>query len=218
MAYQLVGGVRIPSDGFLEGLRRLCDERGALLIFDEVQGAMGRAGHWFSFQNWEAVPDIVTLAKAFGGGLPLGAILSTAEIFATFVDPPLSHLTTFGGNPVACAAAVAAFDVIEDENLIERGRQRGAYLEAKLRSVQRQFPDRVADVRGVGLWYAIDIDPPETAQPLVNLLAERGVIVGSLLNAGGTIRIAPPLIVEEGEIDVLIGALRGALADQRGTR
>ena len=209
------GGVRIPSDEFLPGLRSLCDERGALLITDEVQGAMGRAGHWFSFQEWDIVPDIVTVAKAFGGGLPLGAILSTPEIFSTFVDPPLSHLTTFGGNPVACAAAIAAFDVIESEGLIERSRKLGAYLEGKLRSVQNQFPDRISDIRGIGLWYAIDIEPIDQTQPLVNLLAERGVIVGSMLNSGGTIRIAPPLVVEEGEIDVLIGALRGALAHQR---
>jgi 4-aminobutyrate aminotransferase-like enzyme len=175
---------------------------------------MGRAGHWFSFQQWEIVPDIVTLAKAFGGGLPLGAILSTRAIFNTFLDPPLSHLTTFGGNPVACAAAVAAFDVIESEGLIERGRLMGDYLRRKLQSVRDQFPHRVVDIRGIGLWYAVDIAPEEQAQPLVDLLADRGVIVGSMLNSSGTIRIAPPLIVEQGEIDVLIGALRGALADQ----
>ncbi len=211
------GGVRIPSDEFLPGLRRLCDERGVLLITDEIQGAMGRAGHWFSFQEWGIIPDIVTLAKAFGGGLPLGAILSTKEIFDTFLDPPLSHLTTFGGNPVACAAAVAAFDVIESEGLIARGREVGSYLRHKLELVQAQFPHRIESIRGIGLWYAIDIDPKDQTQPLVDLLVERGVIVGSLLNSEGTIRIAPPLIVEQAEIDVLIGALRGALADQEKT-
>lgn len=208
------GGVRIPSDQFLPGLRQLCNERGALLITDEVQGAMGRAGHWFSFQHWGMVPDIVTLAKAFGGGLPLGAILSTEEIFSTFLDPPLSHLTTFGGNPVACAAAVAAFDVIESEGLIERGRKMGEHLRAKLESIQAQFPHRVSAIRGIGLWFAVDLHPAESAQPLVNLLVERGVIVGSMLNSEGTIRIAPPLTVEEGEIDVLAGALRAALGEQ----
>lgn len=210
-------GVRIPSDDFLPGLRRLCDDAGALLIADEVQGAMGRAGHWFSFQEWDVVPDIVSLAKSFGGGLPLGAILSTRKIFDTFLDPPLSHLTTFGGNPVSCAAAIAAFDVIESDGLIERSRKMGAYLDRKLRSVQSQFPDRISDVRGLGLWYAIDISPEESTQPLVNMLADRGVIVGSVLNSGGTIRIAPPLVVEEGEIDVLIGALRSSLSEQKAT-
>jgi acetylornithine/succinyldiaminopimelate/putrescine aminotransferase len=209
-------GVRIPSKEFLPGLRRLCDERGALLIVDEVQGAMGRAGHWFSFQEWEVVPDIVTLAKAFGGGLPLGAILSTPQIFDTFLDPPLSHLTTFGGNPVACAAAVASFDVIESEDLIMRARDTGGYLRRRLESVRDQFPKQLKDIRGLGLWFAIDVEPEEQTQALVELMEQRGVIVGSLLNAGGTVRIAPPLVVEHEEIDMLIGALRGALADLGG--
>ena len=206
------GGVRIPSDEFLPGLRRLCDERGALLIVDEVQGAMGRSGRWFSFQHWDVVPDVVTLAKALGGGLPLGAILSTAEIFATFLDPPLSHLTTFGGNPVACAAAIAAFDVIEREGLMERTAELGAYLGERLESVRATFPDVVTAVRGRGLWYAFDITPAAAAMPLVRALETRGVLVGSLLNAEGTVRVAPPLVVTPMEIDVFIGALRAALA------
>jgi acetylornithine/succinyldiaminopimelate/putrescine aminotransferase len=215
-AIQGEGGVRVPSDDFLPGLRRLCDERGALLICDEVQGGMGRSGRWFSFEHWDVVPDIVTLAKAFGGGLPLGAILSTSDILATFVDPPLSHLTTFGGNPVSCAAAVAAFDVIERDDLIERAAKLGDYLGERLASVRAQFPETVVGVRGKGLWYAFDISPAEAAQPLVNELERRGVLVGSLLNASGTVRVAPPLIVSPGEIDVFIGVLRAALVE-RGT-
>lgn len=213
-AIQGEGGVRVPSDDFLPGLRRLCDQHGALLICDEVQGGMGRSGRWFSFEHWDVVPDIVTVAKAFGGGLPLGAILSTPEIFATFVDPPLSHLTTFGGNPVSCAAAVAAFDVIERDGLVERSVKLGDYLGQQLASVQAQFPETVVGVRGKGLWYAFDIAPAEAAQPLVNELERRGVLVGSLLNASGTVRVAPPLIVTTGEIDVFIEVLRGVLTEQ----
>lgn len=212
-AIQGEGGVRIPSDDFLPGLRRLCDERGALLIVDEVQGGMGRSGRWFSFQHTDVVPDIVTLAKAFGGGLPLGAFLSTREIFATFLDPPLSHLTTFGGNPVACAAAVAAFDVIEREGLVARAAELGTYLGERLASVRAEFPHKVTAVRGRGLWYAFDIAPDSAAMPLVRRLEARGVLVGSLLNATGTVRVAPPLVVTPVEIDVFIGALRAALAD-----
>ena len=208
-------GVRIPSPDFLPGLRQLCDERSVLLIADEVQGAMGRAGHWFSFQEWDVVPDIVTLAKAFGGGLPLGAILSTPRIFDTFLDPPLSHLTTFGGNPVACAAAIASFDVIESEGLIQRARNLGGYLRQRLESVRDQFPKQVKDIRGLGLWYAIDVEPPGQAQALVELLEQRGIIVGSMLNSAGTVRIAPPLVVDQSEIDVLIGALRASLSELR---
>jgi acetylornithine/succinyldiaminopimelate/putrescine aminotransferase len=205
------GGVRVPSDDFLPGLRRLCDERGALLICDEVQGGMGRSGRWFSFEHWGVVPDIVTLAKSLGGGLPLGAILSTPEIFATFVDPPLSHLTTFGGNPVACAAAVAAFDVTERDGLVARAAEVGAYLLGRLESVRGQFPERVSAVRGKGLWCALDLADGAAAQPLVEELQRRGVLVGSVLNSAGTIRVTPPLVITPTEIDVFIGALRAAL-------
>lgn len=206
------GGVRVPSDDFLPGLARLCHERGALLIVDEVQGGMGRSGRWFSFEHWDVVPDIVVTAKALGGGLPLGAFVSTAEIFSTFVDPPLSHLTTFGGNPVSCAAAVAAFDVIERDGLVEAAAKLGEQLRQRLEVTREQFPDLVLDVRGKGLWLAIDV-PPEKVMTIVGALEARGVIVGSMLNAEGTIRIAPPLVVAEAELDVFIGSLRATLLD-----
>lgn len=207
------GGVRVPSDGFLPGLRKLCDERGAMLICDEVQGAMGRSGEWYSFQHWGVTPDIVTLAKALGGGLPLGAILSRKDIFATFLDPPLSHLTTFGGNPVACAAAIAAFDVIEREGLVEQSAKLGDYLMDRLASVREQFPDRIGGIRGKGLWVGFDVTPAETGQPVVKALEARGVLVGSMLNSAGTIRVAPPLVITATEIDAFIGSLRAVFAE-----
>ena len=206
------GGVRIPSDSFLPGLRELCSERGALLICDEVQGAMGRSGHWFSCQNWNVTPDVITIAKAFGGGLPLGAFISTAEIFETFLDPPLSHLTTFGGNPISCAAAVASFDVIEKEGLVERARQMGDYLRDGLRSVQDDHPETLVGIRGIGLWCAFDVDPPELAQPLVEDMARRGVVAGSMLNSAGTVRVAPPLVIRREEIDRFSGVLGASIA------
>jgi len=205
------GGVRIPSNDFLPGLRKLCDERGVLLICDEVQGAMGRAGYWFSCQHWNVIPDIITLAKSLGGGLPLGAILSTEKIFSTFLDPPLSHLTTFGGNPVSCAAAIAAFDVIQKEDLLEKTKELGKYLNERLLSAQREFPDLITEIRGMGLWYAFDVTPKKITLPLVKEMQSRGVIVGSMLNSEGTIRIAPPLIVRPAEIDAFIGVLKASL-------
>lgn len=209
------GGVRVPSDDFLPGLSALCRERGALLIADEVQGAMGRSGRWFSFEHWGVEPDVVVVAKAFGGGLPLGAFLSRAEVFATFLDPPLSHLTTFGGNPVACAAAVAAFDVIERDGLLAASERVGASLKARLERTMALFPEYVLDVRGKGLWLAVDV-PVDLVRTIVAELERRGVLVGSMLNADGTIRIAPPLIIAEAEVDVLVGALRATLLDLRG--
>lgn len=205
------GGVRIPSGGFLPGLRDLCTERGALLICDEVQGGMGRSGRWFSCRHWDVVPDVITIAKAFGGGLPLGAFISTAEIFATFLDPPLSHLTTFGGNPVSCAAAVAAFDVIERDGLVERAAEMGKYLRDGLRSVRDDHPATLVRVRGIGLWCAFDVRPATLAQPLVTDMARRGVVVGSMLNSAGTVRVAPPLIIRRSEIDRFIDVLGAAI-------
>ena len=205
------GGVRIPSDNFLPGLRKVCDERGVLMICDEVQGAMGRAGQWFSCQNWDIIPDIITLAKSFGGGLPLGAILSTEKIFSTFLDPPLSHLTTFGGNPVSCAAAIAAFDIIKEDDLINKSKELGSYLNERLHSAKSEFPDMISEIRGIGLWYAFDINPKKITMPLVNEMQSRGVIVGSMLNSEGTIRIAPPLTIRPAEIDAFIGVLKASL-------
>ena len=205
------GGVRIPSDNFLPKLRKICDERGVLLICDEVQGAMGRAGQWFSCQNWDVIPDIITLAKSFGGGLPLGAILSTKDIFSTFLDPPLSHLTTFGGNPVSCAAAIAAFDIIREDDLINKSKELGSYLNERLHSAKLEFPEMITEIRGIGLWYAIDVSPKKITMPLVNEMQSRGVIVGSMLNSEGTIRIAPPLTIRPAEIDAFIGVLKISL-------
>ena len=206
------GGVRIPSDGFLPGLRELCTKSGALMICDEVQGGMGRSGRWFSCQNWDVTPDVITVAKAFGGGLPLGAFISTAEIFSTFLDPPLSHLTTFGGNPVSCAAAVAAFDVIQGQGLVERAATMGEYLREGLGEVRRSRPETVTEVRGLGLWCAFDVQPAELAQPLVNEMARQGVVVGSMLNSAGTIRVAPPLVVRRDQIDQFLHILESSLA------
>ena len=204
------GGVRVPSDGFLPGLREICTDRGALLIADEVQGAMGRAGRWFSFELWATAPDVIVVAKALGGGLPLGAFVSTPEIFSTFLDPPLSHLTTFGGNPVSCAAAAAAFDIIERDGLLGAAESKGAELKRRLEATREQFPGLITDVRGRGLWLAIDL-PPHLTMPIVNEMENRGVLVGSMLNSEGTVRIAPPLIVAEAEVDVFVGVLRATL-------
>ncbi|MGY4709165.1 aspartate aminotransferase family protein [Mycolicibacterium sp. CBM1] len=204
------GGIRVPSDDFLPGLRGLCDAAGALLIVDEVQGGMGRSGKWFAHQHVDVRPDIITMAKAVGGGLPLGAVLASAELFATFVDPPLSHLTTMGGNPVACAAGIAAFDIIAD-GLLDRVVEAGAYLRGGLSAVGDEFPGLLIDIRGRGLWCAIELSVD--ANPLVARMQQHGVLVGSVLNQSGTVRIMPPLVISDAEIDTFIGVLRTVLAE-----
>ena len=204
------GGIRIPPPEFLPGLRTRCDQTGALLLLDEVQGGMGRSGRWFAHQHSDVRPDVIIMAKAVGGGLPLGAVLASHDLFQTFVDPPLSHLTTMGGNPVACAAGCAAFDVIAD-GLLHRVQRMGGHLRDRLRAVQHDQPDLLVDVRGVGLWCAIELSVD--ANPVVARLQERGVLVGSVLNQAGTIRIMPPLVIGTDEIDEFIGTLSVTLAE-----
>lgn len=204
------GGIRVPSDEFLPGLRELCDATGAMLIFDEVQGGMGRSGKWFAHQNWDVTPDIITLAKAVGGGLPLGAVLSSSAVFETFVNPPLSHLTTMGGNPVACAAGIAAFDVLAG-GVLDHATEAGEYLRSTLREIQAELPNLLVDVRGLGLWCAVELSID--AQPLVNRLQSDGVLVGSVLNQSGTVRIMPPLVITLDEIDHFVRVLHTALLE-----
>lgn len=204
------GGIRVPSDDFLPGLRELCDATGALLIVDEVQGGMGRSGRWFAHQHTDVRPDIITMAKAVGGGLPLGAVLASAELFATFVDPPLSHLTTMGGNPVACAAGIAAFDVIAD-GLLDRVVEAGDYLRTGLAALCDEFAGLLVDVRGRGLWCAIELSVD--ANPVVARMQQLGVLVGSVLNQSGTVRIMPPLVISDAEIDTFVGVLRTVLGE-----
>lgn len=202
------GGIRVPSDDFLPGLRARCDEVGALLILDEVQGGMGRSGRWFAHQHWDVRPDIITTAKATGGGLPLGAVLASHELFQTFVDPPLSHLTTMGGNPVACAAGIAAFDVIAD-GLLDHVHAAGEHLRSRLRDLAAEVPALLVDVRGRGLWCAIELSVD--ANPIVARMQELGVLVGSVLNQAGTVRIMPPLVITFEEIDLFVEVLQKVL-------
>lgn len=202
------GGIRVPSDGFLPGLRARCDEVGALLIVDEVQGGMGRSGRWLAHQHWDVTPDIITMAKAVGGGLPLGAVLASHELFQTFVDPPLSHLTTMGGNPVACAAGIAAFDVIAD-GLLDHVEAMGERLRGRLRDLATAHPDLLVDVRGRGLWNAIELSVD--ANPVVGRMQELGVLAGSVLNQSGTVRIMPPLVISAEEVDRFVDVVATVL-------
>ncbi|MEO3855741.1 aspartate aminotransferase family protein [Acrocarpospora sp. B8E8] len=188
---------RVPADAFLPGLRELCTSRGALLICDENRGGMGVTGTWFSHQLWGVDPDIVTCA--IGGGFPLGAVLARPEVFASLG-------TTMSGSPVACVAGIAAFDLIEKEGLVAKAAETGAYLRERLESVRGQFPDLLVDVRGRGLWWAFDLSVP--AQPVVEAIRERGVLVGSVRQA---VVLAPPLVITPAEIDVFIGVLRVVL-------
>jgi acetylornithine/succinyldiaminopimelate/putrescine aminotransferase len=190
-------GVRIPTDQFMRALRARCDETGALLILDEIQCGMGRTGTLFAFEQFGIQPDVLTLAKAFGGGLPIGTFISSHERMQQLAsDPPLGHITTFGGNPVCCASALAALEVITSDNLLGDVEKKGRRIEERLRH------RHVREVRRLGLMMAFDFDSQERVQHIVDEALCNGVICFWFLSHPNSFRIAPPLTISGDEIDL----------------
>ena len=206
------GGVIIPSDDYLPAVRRLCDEYGALLIFDEVQTGLGRTGKMFACEHWNVAPDILCLAKALGGGvMPIGATVATEAVFSKLFANPFLHTTTFGGNPLACAAALATIDVVIEERLCERAASMGTYMLDGLRRAVRGHGDVVLDVRGKGLLMALEFSDDETGFTIAKHMFDRGVLVaGTLINAR-TVRVEPPLTIERAQADKVFAILGEAL-------
>ena len=200
------GGVVCPSPGYLEAVRKLCDEAGALLIFDEVQTGMGRTGRLFAHEHFGITPDIMTLAKALGNGLPIGAMLATEAAAAAFV--PGAHATTFGGTPVICAAALAVLRTMDQEQIVDRCAKTGVYFKEKLSSLALKH-SCVAGVRGMGLLLGMELTGE--GGPVVSACMERGYLVNCIQDR--VLRFAPPLIVTQQEIDGLIACLDGVLGD-----
>jgi len=189
-------GVRIPSLHYMKTLRKKCNETGALLILDEIQCGMGRTGKMFAFEHFEIKPDILTIAKAFGGGLPLGAFIASRELMNSFTfDPMLGHITTFGGNPVCCAASLATFNVIEEENLLAQVEAKGKKAESLLNHA------KIKEIRRIGLMFAIDFDSEERVNRIVEFAKQHGVICYWFLSHPNSFRIAPPLTITDGEIE-----------------
>jgi acetylornithine aminotransferase len=194
------GGINLPAPDYLPGLRRLCDERGLLLMLDEVQTGIGRTGAWFAYQHTSVLPDVVTLAKGLGGGVPIGACLargSAAEVFK-----PGNHGSTFGGNPLACAAALAVLSTIEEEGLLQNVQQVGTYLRQELAAALDGVAGVVA-VRGLGLMMGIELDRP--AAEIVDRAREAGLLIN--VTSERVIRLVPPLILREAEAQQLIEGL-----------
>ncbi|MDA8162466.1 MAG: aspartate aminotransferase family protein [Desulfobacteraceae bacterium] len=200
------GGVRPVSQEFLMEARRLCDERGILLMFDEVQVGVGRTGTLFAYEQTGVTPDVVCLAKALGGGLPIGAMLARDEAMVHL--PPGSHASTFGGNPVSCAAAKAVLEVMTGPGFLDKVKDTGAYLQEGLRSLATSYRDKIADVRGVGLIQAVEFAHP--VPDLATGLLEDGFL--TILSHARVLRLVPPLIIEKEEIDLLLEALKKRVA------
>lgn len=200
------GGVRVPPAGYLRDLRRLCDERGWLLMLDEVQTGMARTGAWFGFQHAGILPDVMTLAKALGNGLPIGACLARGA--AAGVLTAGRHGSTFGGNPLACRAALAVIGVLHQENLAARAAALGQTLRDGFHAALAGNP-RVVEVRGLGLMIGIELDTPCAA--LVELALKQGLLIN--VTAERTIRLLPPLILSDDEAQHLISRLAALVND-----
>ncbi len=198
------GGVVVPPSDYLKRVREFCDRRGLLLILDEIQTGVGRTGKFFAYEHAGIKPDIVTLAKALGGGLPIGAMIARAEVASSFT--PGSHGTTFGGNPVACAAALGVLDAIEQEDVLGNAARVGAYLLERLREIAKSC-DRIAEVRGLGMIIGVVLkhDP----RPVVDAcLKERLLVNGT---AGQVLRLLPPLNLAREEADAGLKIIERAL-------
>lgn len=188
-------GVRVPSNEFMKRLRERCTEVGAMLILDEIQCGMGRAGSLFAFQQFDIVPDILTIGKAFGGGLPIGAFISSYRNMQELShDPMLGHITTFGGNPVCCAAALSTLEVLTSGNLLEDSERKGRLIQSLL------VHPHIREVRRIGLMFAIDFDSEERVQRIVTSALNDGVIGFWFLSHPYSFRIAPPLTITDDEI------------------
>jgi acetylornithine aminotransferase/acetylornithine/N-succinyldiaminopimelate aminotransferase len=195
------GGVKIATQEFIKGLRELCNKEGILLIFDEIQCGLGRTGKMFAYQHFNVEPDILTLAKSLGGGIPIGAIIAKDKIASSF--KPGDHGTTFGGNPVACAMAIAFIKVLEEEDLIGKCQKKGEYFKDKLKGLKEKYPEKIEEVRGLGLMVGMELK--EEGQEIVKKCVEEGVLINCA--AKKVLRFLPPLIVKEKEIDYLVGIL-----------
>lgn len=205
------GGVRVPPDGYLKGLRELCDEKDVLLMFDEVQTGFGRTGRLFACEHWGVIPDVMCLAKPLAGGLPLGATIAREDIMSALKLG--EHSTTFSGSPLVCAAGCAAIDVLLEEGMVERAAKLGAYFKTNLEKLLTKHKS-VKEVRGLGLMLGM-----ETKFDVLNVLLkakDRGVLV---LDAGrNVVRFLPPFVIETQQIDKVISVLDSVLEEEENAR
>ena len=204
------GGVYPPKGDYLKKVRELCDKHGALLILDEIQAGMGRSGKFFAYEKYGIKPDIVTLAKGLAGGVPIGAFICTEEVAQAF--NPGDHGTTFGGNPLACAAANVVLDTVPDEKFLAHVEEVGAYFKDKLVDLQKKYPAQIKEIRGEGLILGAQLDKPKkSGVEIVNECMKRGAIINCTV--GTVLRFIPPLIITPAQVDEVINILDGVLSD-----
>jgi len=207
------GGIIVPPEPYLPAVREICDKTGALLICDEIQTGLGRTGKMFAVEHYGVIPDIITTAKALGGGvMPIGAFTARPQVWDKYITSPFLHTTTFGGNPLACAAAIAAINAIREEGLIPQAEQSGNYFLGKLIDLRKLYPDVIHEVRGKGLMIGIELTKEGIGGLILSEMIDKGVLIAYTLNNPKVIRIEPPLIIEKRQIDYVIESMSNALA------
>jgi predicted acetylornithine/succinylornithine family transaminase len=198
------GGVKLPDQNYLNGVREICNENNLLLILDEVQTGMGRTGKFFAYEHFGITPDIMTIAKGLGGGVPIGAMLAIDKVASAF--QPTTHATTFGGNPLVCAAAVATIEtLLEDGFILDQCNRMGKYLRESLEQLKEEFPSLITEIRGMGLLLGMELT--RDGDSIVRACLEKGVLINC--TAGNVLRFIPPLIVRQRDIDHLVDVLEG---------
>lgn len=206
------GGIIVPPDGYLRQVKEVCEVKGALLIADEVQTGIGRTGEWFGVNHDGVTPDLMACAKALGGGvMPIGAIIGTPRAWQGLIEAPFLHTSTFGGNQLACAAGIAAIKYIQEEDLLRRGRETGAYFKAGLEKIMQEYPEVIAQVRGRGMMIGIELTKEGAGGMLMSLMIDKKIIVAYTLNNPKVIRIEPPLIMPVEVVDHVLEEFREAV-------
>ncbi len=209
------GGIQVPSPDYFPRVREICDRHGVLLIADEVQTGLGRTGKLFAVNHWDVAPDIMTLAKALGGGvMPIGATLATPAIWnKVFHENPFIHTTTFGGGELACAAALAALEVTVEEDLPARAWENGAYFLHGLKRVQAEYPNVLKEARGLGLMLGVEFTDSDIGKLVIGTMVHRGVIAAYTLNNAKVIRFEPPLVITRPQIDQVLEVFSAGVQD-----
>lgn len=211
-------GAIVPPDDFWPRLRQICDEYEVLLIADEVQTGMGRTGKLWGVDHWDVAPDIITSAKALGGGvMPIGAFMSTPKIWSVMNSNPFIHTSTTGGNPLACAAAIAAINVTLEEGIVEQAAEKGEYFIGKLREIAARHSDVYTDITGKGLLIGQHFVNDDIGYAVASGLFKRGVLISGTLNNSRVIRVEPPLVITREEIDTILNRLEDTLHNLHAT-
>ena len=206
------GGIIVPPDGYLRQVKEICEQAGALLIADEVQTGIGRTGSWFGVDYDGVTPDLMACAKALGGGvMPIGTIIGTPRAWQGLIKAPFLHTSTFGGNQLACMAGLATLKYIEDEDLLRRSSETGAYFKAGLEKIMQEYPEVITQVRGRGMMIGVELSKEGAGGMLMSLMIEKKIIVAYTLNNPKVIRIEPPLIMPADVVDHVLEEFRDAV-------